>query len=262
MPTPFRCHHEPPTSSSTVYRPLLAEWVTLQNLPSTRLQLRRWARTHPILTGYTTPGDLIDAIDAADQDIAEQHLIALVRVHQTGNQLAGRILLQAMLPALHRIAAGRTLDDQHAVLAEFWIALSKLRITDTTTRIAASLKLNALRGVTKNRLTDDHSDPYPDPTQDVRDHQSPTLTAEEPDPDLADVITWAQRTNAITTSDAHLLTLAYLTEGTTITDLATHLGISTDAAKKRRTRAREKLVDAVRAQLAHDNDDLQLTQVA
>lgn len=257
MPTPFRCHHEPPTSVSAVYRPLLAEWVTLQDLPSTRLQLRRWARTQPVLTGYTTPGDLVDAIDAAPQDVAEQHLIALVRIYQDGNQLAGRILLQAMLPALHRIAAGRTLDDQHAVLAEFWIALSKMRITDTTTRIAASLKLNALRGVTKNRLTDDHSDPYPDPTQ----AQPHTLTAQEPDPDLSDVITWAHRTNAITTDDAHLLTLAYLTEGTTTTDLATHLGITLDAAKKRRTRAREKLVDAVRAQLAHDNNDL-LTQVA
>lgn len=243
---PFRQHHDAPLNVSAIYRPLLAEWVTLQHLPSTAIQLRRWARTHPILTDYPTPGDLVDAIDAAPQDIAEQHLIALVRIYQAGNQLAGRIVLQAMLPAINRIVANRSIDDQQSVLAEFWIVLSTITITDTTTRIAANLKLSTLRAITRPAR------PNPELLQaDPLIWHAPEATDDTTDTtDLADVIAWAHHTNAITTDEAAILTFAYTGHHTDYTrPLATHLGIAPEAAKKRCTRAREKLINAVRQQL-------------
>lgn len=244
----FRQHHDAPLNVSAIYRPLLAEWVTLQRLPSTTIQLRRWARSHPILTGYTTPGDLIDAIDAAPQDVAEQHLVALVRIYQAGNQLAGRIVLQAMLPAINRIVANRSVDDQQSVLAEFWIVLSTINVTDATTRIAANLKLSTLRGITRPARPDAevlYADPLTWHAPDERDQVADIDT-----PDIADVIAWARHINAITNDEAAILTYAYAGPHTDYTrPLAAHLAITPEAAKKRCTRAREKLINAVRHQL-------------
>lgn len=244
---PFRQHHDAPLNVSAIYRPLLAEWVTLQRLPSTTIQLRRWARTQPILTGYTTPGDLIDAIDAAPQDVAEQHLIALVRIYQAGNQLAGRIVLQAMLPAINRIVANRSIDDQQSVLAEFWIVLSTIAVTDTTTRIAANLKLSTLRAITRPTRPEPEvlqADPLIWRASDIAEDPTEAAT------DLVDVIAWAHNTNAITNDEAAILAFAYTGPHTDYTrPLAIHLGIAPEAAKKRITRAREKLINAVRQHL-------------
>lgn len=154
----FRSHHAtPPDVPSPLYRALLQEWADLHQRPSTTAALARWARAEPVLAGHTTPGAIVDAIDTAPRALKDDLMTALVRLAQTGHQLAGRIVLQAMLPKLVRITrqtAGGDRDNtwsedrRHIVIAEFWDVLAHYPLHQRNSSVAAGLALDTLHRVT------------------------------------------------------------------------------------------------------------------
>lgn len=100
----FRHHdHVPPQIASPYYARLVQEWIDLNAQPGTANTVHSWARAEPVLAGCARPGDVVDAIDAAPADGKDAILLALIRLTQGGEQLAGRIVLQAMLPKLGRL---------------------------------------------------------------------------------------------------------------------------------------------------------------
>ena len=161
MLSSFRYHDRRPLQvSSPLYRQLIDEWIDLNQLNSSRLAVRRWGRAEPALQGHGRPADLVDAVDGADAAGQDRMLLALVRLTQAGHQLAGRVLLQLMLPKLGRIAirtAGHgsdsawTEDRRHIVVAEFWDVISGYPVKRRTSRVAANLSLETLRRVTNPR---------------------------------------------------------------------------------------------------------------
>lgn len=111
-----------------VVRSLNAEWKEL-------------AAT-PVPVGWAVPeetfGELLRGI-RADPDA---RLGALLRCHAAGDQLAGRVVLQAMLGKLIRLAAH---DARHCVgdyVAECWLRLSGYPLARRPGRIAANLALD------------------------------------------------------------------------------------------------------------------------
>src|SRR5699024_811001 len=113
---------------------LTAEWTHLHQARHTQQHVRRWAHTHTILAGCTRIGDILDMIDASSRPTTDQILAALLDIHQHGERLAGRILLQAMLPALTRRARRCRMPDdidshdariQYTITA-FWAVITGL----------------------------------------------------------------------------------------------------------------------------------------
>lgn len=264
-------HHDrlPPRVASPLYRQLIQEWVHLNALQSSTVAAARWGRLEPVLAGHSRPADLVDGVDGATRDQQDAMLLALIRLTQAGHQLAGRVALQLMLPKLGRITnrtGGTTSDNawsedrRHIAVAEFWDVVATYPASRRTRTVAANLALETL-----HRLTAATRGPRPDLPVDEQDlHRvlpatpaSDRSTAGDltADADLVQVISWAVSTNVITADDGRLLQLVYLPNGGAgRVDAADQYGLSAAAVRQRCSRARRRLVTAVRAELTNDGD--------
>jgi hypothetical protein len=284
----FRQHDVAPDGVVVaLYRQLTQEWAQLHSLTSTRTQVRRWGRNEPALAGFTRPGDVVDAIDAGDHDRKNELLIALIRLFQEGQQLPGRIVLQALLPRLSRIGTSPGLstsssdagldDRRHVVLAEFWDVMSGYPVDRRPTRVAANLTLDTLHRVSGARRRPDEIpvDPADFAINSALDTaltsslsldrgvETQALEAVDedlrPDADLRQVITWGIHRNVITVDEAQLLTVSYLpgmgsptpsvsSSGCGFAAAAAELGCTQAAVRQRCSRAARKLAAAVHAE--------------
>lgn len=264
----FRQHWDAPEGiTSPLYRQLTQEWARLHDTPSTTLSVRRWGRIEPALAGYHQPGQIVDAIDAADHDRTNELLLALTRLFQSGHHLAGRIVLQALLPKLSKLAehadgmctASRETwdeDRRHITIAEFWDVMAHYPVERRTRAVAANLAFETLHRITGARKpppeipVDFHADPV----------ESASLVAIDSDPfneittddDLLHIITWGIQREVITSAEAQLLITVYSTQkgaGFGFTIAAEQLDLSAAAVRQRCSRTTRKLAGAVRAEL-------------
>lgn len=114
-------------------RSLNAEWAELQLLPA------------PVEWG--APAITIADVLAGIAHDPDARLGALLRCHAAGDALAGRVVLQAMLGKLVRLAAQ---DRRHGVsdyVAECWLRLAGYPLARRPHRVAANLALDTRRGV-------------------------------------------------------------------------------------------------------------------
>ncbi|MGF0118765.1 hypothetical protein ACQFYA_20930 [Promicromonospora sp. Marseille-Q5078] len=284
---PFRQHDVAPTGfASPLYRHLAQEWVQLQTSASTRSTLRRWARTEPALAGFARPGDIVDAIDSAPNARKNEILLALIRQFQGGQQLAGRTVLQAMLPKLAQTSAHTNPADctstsdtwaedrRHITIGDFWEVMTTYPVERRKNSVAANLAFDTLRRVTGVR--EQHYNDVPlDPSEFVRDYRSsgethrlhpsidpldlatidkdPTedITAEA---DLIDVMAWGVKAEVISLEDARLLAAVYLPDDPSVRRLGypeavEKFGCSMAMARKRCHKAIQKLKGAMAATL-------------
>ncbi len=117
--------------------------------PIVRSLNEEWDRlaARPVPTGWggaaRTVGEVLAGV-GADPDA---RLGELLRHHAGGDQLAGRVVLQAMLGKLVRLAAE---DRRHGVsdyVAECWLRLAGYPLARRPHRVAANLALDTRRGV-------------------------------------------------------------------------------------------------------------------
>jgi len=263
--TPFRRAGEQTVPlRDPFFRDLVEDWDRLGSMTSTWTRLlKRWARTQPSLIGISGPDEILYRIDhgtVADKDAI---LLALVTLTQQGQQLAGRVVLQAMLPKLCRMLNrtrprgddwAKQLDDQrHTAIAVFWEILATYPVQRRPERVAANLALDTLHELTKPArrpvvefpVTDDELGRHPQPTSDP-DEGPGTL---HPDCDLLEVVAWAVDMTAISPDEARLLVTVYVPEKGRLdyAAAAQDLGLSLTALRQRCSRARRRLIDAVRA---------------
>jgi len=279
----FRRHDMAPHDVvSPLYRQLTQEWADLHTTPSTTRTVRRWGRTEKALAGFTTPGEIVDAIDAAAHDRTNELLLCLIRLFQGGHQLAGRVVLQAMLPKLVKTAshAGSMCtassdtwaeDRRHITLAEFWDVMAQYPVDRRTSSVASNLALDTLHRVCGVRRPPGEVpvDPHDFRELDQADASDRTHRAwlaglsvsAEPlpcnelttDASLLQVIAWGMTSSVITRDEAQLLAASYLPEQTSgfgFADASAQLGLTQAAVRQRCSRAARKLRDAVRAEMA------------
>ena len=280
IPRLFRQHdHAPQDVVSPLFRQLTQEWADLHATPSITTTVRRWARTEAVLIGFTRPGDIVDAIDAGTNTQKNELLLALIRLFQGGQQLAGRIVLQALLPKLAKTAAHATgctssvdtwtEDRRHITLAEFWDVMARYPVDRRQSSVASNLALDTLHRVSGVRrpAIDIPVDPH-----DFRDFDQDygrdaarrtwlagmTSTDHTPisnltaDSDLLQVIAWGMASAVITQDEAQLLSISYLPEQTSgygFSDAAERFGLNQAAVRQRCSRAARKLTEAVRREL-------------
>ena len=252
-------------ATAGIFQALSSEWADLCTLPSMPQTLRRWAKAEPALCAAESLGDLLDRIDAGDRSVEDRYLLALVRLAQNGQQLAGRVLVQAMLPKLARFAATVrptsnddrwTEDRRHIVVATFWEIVHTYPADRRRTRVAANLALDTLHRLTRD-LRRPPADIPLDPEWLSRRVHQPTagrftdpgklIGILSPDADLLEVIAWGLDVKAITSDDASLLVRVYLADDDChgVASIARELHVSPAAIRQRCSRARRRLTSAV-----------------
>lgn len=114
-------------------RSLNAEWASLKRLP--------------VPEAWRTPAATLGELLAGIPDDPDARLGDLLRHHAAGDQLAGRVVLQAMLGKLIRLGA---LDVRHALgdyVTECWLQLVGYPLARRPRRIAANLAMDTRRAV-------------------------------------------------------------------------------------------------------------------
>lgn len=142
---------------SGIYGDLVEDWKRVCELPTVRSTMRKWAKSHPALSGFTSLPELLDEIDSAGVRRTDDLLSALIQLAQAGQQLAGQTVLQAMLPKLSRLASTATMDSNDANTFEerrqigvtvFWDLLATFPAERRRQRVAANLALDTLHKLT------------------------------------------------------------------------------------------------------------------
>lgn len=259
---PGPTEHRPPRTG--VFGQLSDDWRRVCRLHSTQHNLRRWAEAELVLEGAGSLGDLLDRIDAADAEGADRLLLALVRLAQGGQQLAGRVVLQAMLPKLARMArslrpAGNddrwAEDRRHIAVATLWEVIHAYPVARRESRVAANLALDTLHRLTSQQRKPPAEVPIaPEEAADrlaQRCYLDPheRLDAPTADSGLLEVITWGVGVGAVSRSEAALLARVYLPplDAGGAAALASEIDVTHAAARQRISRARRRLIAAVRA---------------
>lgn len=265
----FRQHTRAAHLNTPLLQQLCQEWAELHHSPTTSATLQRWQTTYPELDGLETPGAITDHIDAASQPEKDRVMLTLLEAFHDGDQLAGRILLQAMLPGLthltRRVRAPRgTHPDEtlQRTLTEFWAV-----ITTTTALpprgVAGRLQLDTLHGLTSHRRDADAWEEHTSAIADVFvddepagdeicvvrplvGEDSPVIGQGEYDADagLLELLLHARDTAVITASDAQFLAEVYVLSDN-MAHAARRLGKQPAAVRQRCTRLRQRLVSAV-----------------
>lgn len=269
----------PYIDASPLFRQLRDEWAQLNATPNTTHQVRRWARREQVLAGFDSLDAVVTYLNSKPaQASADSVLAALIRLFQSGHQLAGRIVLQCFLPKLAQMAkytdrgvATTSMwieERRQIVFAEFWDVLANYPIERRTSSVAGNLALDTLHRITGARKPpqvfeaplNDHSLADKAPLPDEAVH------AEElgPESDLRQVLSWARDNRVITVEEAEMLSVVYLAAaGYGFDQAADRWGLSRSAIKQRCSRVARRIAAAVRVELLDSETPVALgSQVA
>lgn len=267
-PTPFRSHDLLPTprdgAPRTLFTALLEEWVDLNRSRVTARTVQQWASRHPELQGAHRPADIVDTVDNAPADQQDAILLTLLRLTQAGEQLAGRILLQQMLPRLARLrrhikgpddlTTDRWTADESAQIfvATFWELIVTYPIGRRPSRVAANLALDILGHVHRILRHSSTEVVLPGRPLDnwVVDIIGPLYPPREPHPDsndddqLPSLLLWATDTGVLTPSAAQVMNSVYV-KGETPLEYSRRTGLTHAAVKQTCTRSKRRLREAL-----------------
>lgn len=248
-----------PTRAPVIIQNLVADWVQLNRCPTAGSTVATWAHQIPPFARLTTVGGIVDTLADADATTGDHILAELVGRYQGGDQLAGRVTLQAMLPALNRLARRARMPADidtiearsHHTISTFWLVLATTRATRC---LASRLQLDTLHALTQHQRQKTNTwEHYTDHTSTgTADIAAADIAAAEPhrdpaDIDLDDLLAWARSHQVLTHADVQLVADVYLTDPrqASYQAAATAAGITEAACRKRIQRARHRLTAAV-----------------
>ena len=295
-PMPFFEHHQVSALDGSLLAQLCREWVALNADPASCAAITSWGLEQPALTGFKTPGAVLDElVDGASPERVDAIAHALLERVRSDDQLAGRVLLQSMLPCLVNVSRrsmpprGTDHEEQlQRVLAEFWSVIGRPTSLPHR-RVLARLQLDTLHRVSSHRRSSDaweehttyqehsdHEQQLPeqissDPAGQtqlrlvVDNSPTPARASFDPEAGLYELVLSARAAGVITPPEAQFLVDVYLNgsaEENTLAEAARRLGLSHTAVRQRCTRLRSKLVDAVLSDLGEHGDDQPVRQAS
>lgn len=145
---------QPPT---VLFRRITDEWSRVADLPTAPRTIAKWAQTQPALAGVESLTGLLDAIDNGTAARRDAILLALLELAHDGDEMAGKTVLQAMLPKLSCITRSATMRGTEAVTTEercdltvdtFWIVMATYPTDRRRASVAANLGLDTLHQLT------------------------------------------------------------------------------------------------------------------
>lgn len=214
--------------------------------------------------GTRRAGELEEAMHNLPKAETNTALHELLTLEHAGHELAGRLVLQLMLPKVAHLTRSCTGFQEQRVpiwersmvaLEAMWEAIHTYPLRRTNS-VSGNLSLNALAIITKSHGT------YRDPRnmevpfsgefiEDILNEEAPNA-ADEPSwgdsafHDLVKLLTWAVDAEALTRDEVSLLARFDLGEQDERTALAEELELTPATLSKRVWRIRTKLIEAVR----------------
>jgi hypothetical protein len=140
-------------TSSDLAGQLNREWAELVGAPGTAPALTQWALTCPELTDVSTLDGVLALVARAVPSVRDAVLLALVERAQSGDALAGRTVLQAMLGKAVRVAGtvarrddvrGDREEALARAVAALWQAIATYPVARRPARVAANLALDTV----------------------------------------------------------------------------------------------------------------------
>ena len=132
---------------AAVLRRLDVEWSALQEDARTADACRRWASGAAALAGCTTPAEVLGRVGAAP-DVVLAHLLGET---VAGDRLAGRVVLQALLPKVVRMASVDPRAEVDDYVTAMWCEIASYPLARRPTSVAANLALDTLKAVRRER---------------------------------------------------------------------------------------------------------------
>ncbi|TDD98939.1 hypothetical protein [Jiangella asiatica] len=229
------------------------EWARLRTDDATAATVAGWAVRHPALAGCGCLDDVELAVAGADRRGADDLLLALLRLAQSGDGLAGRTVLQLMLGKAIRIAtshAGRDSRDnlEHAAVAALWATIATYPVARRPAKVAANLAMDTL-GAVSRELAHSRAETPAEPGSVADALGEAAARDDDGDLELVELLAWAVEAGTISAADATLVLDIYAPapgqEGGRAA--AERRGISWPAARQRASRAVRKLARSVRS---------------
>ena len=220
---------------AVVLRQLDAEWVALQDDERATAACRRWSGAAPALAGCGGPVDVLGRVAAAP-DAVLGHLLAEAAA---GDPLAGRVVLQALLPKVVRMAAvdpAAAVDDYVTAL---WCEIAVYPLARRPVSVAANLALDTLKAVRRERHPAADVVTSPDVVllaADRRPGQVLAASSGSAGTSAADVLALARQHRLVDHRTADLLRSVYA-EGLSGESAARRHGLSPGAVRLRCSRA-------------------------
>lgn len=128
---------------------LTTEWEALGRGPASRRSVAGWAIGCPGLQGSATLDEVLAAIGERPDEV----LGRLLAADADGCPLAGRVVLQAMLPKLIVMSRRDTRADFTDYLSQLWLRIRTYPLARRPERIAANLALDTLKAVKSEQGT-------------------------------------------------------------------------------------------------------------
>ncbi|MGN7157752.1 hypothetical protein ACTHRK_16855 [Dietzia cercidiphylli] len=243
------------TPYPSLWTALNTDWDYVRTSASSRSRMALWRRSYPALA----PHHDLDAILDAIRQEPNPPMAALITAHQSGDTLAGRVLLQAMVGRLVRAARYarvgsdyRCFDDSadkfreraQITVAAFMTVLAT--VPTNSKNLPASLYLRTLDAVTKEPPTPDIV-PIPDTVYDGSSNLqvADPYTPEEASVDVDTVLVWATSNGSVTAEEVALIRRCYVSDGEDWKAIAADLDITYTALRKRASRALNRLREGV-----------------
>lgn len=237
-PSPAR-----PGAGAHFVEALEQEWHALVRSDLAAATVQQWGRRHPVaLAGCRTPADVLIAVRTSP----DRTLLALLEQVSEGDMVAGRVVVQTMLPKL--ITMSRR-DREHE-LADYvswlWLVASAYPVARRRHRVAANLALDTLKEVTRHRQR--REIPYRSESLDLLESErwAARTGGCGPDGDLVDTLTAATvinnafRLGLLDDLTVRVLTVVY-DHGLPGKEAAAQLGMSVDSVRWRCSRAVRRL---------------------
>ena len=228
-------------ANPSVVEQLEHEWrqLTAARVAAT---LPDWRDRKPPLRRFDSPQRLLAVLHAAPAAETDPPLLALLELARS-EQLAGRVVLQALLPALRAqarriIAPGRAQDEVWELLLYCaWEAISGYPLARRRLHVARKLYFETLHH-TSRRLQPPHwRHPAPAGPVDESTDGEPEAAPSEP----AETLLLAAIEAGLLEPDSAELILLTRIDGIPLRLLARHLGTGYDALRKRRQRGEHAL---------------------
>lgn len=218
-------------SSRSLPTRLNAEWRELCADGDAAATVGSWPRTQPALACVTALEQVPRRVSGADPGTRDDILWALLTLAQADDQLAGRAVLQVMMPKAVRVAMGvlrrpdvaGDRDEAFATaVAALWQVIARYPIERRPKRVAANLAMDTLAVVQRGHTGSSHfARTFPErPCADLREVCEPAQRDVDiddlsgpVDAELLMLLAWGVRTGVLQLEQARFLARAYGLDG-------------------------------------------------
>lgn len=215
------------------------EWEAICSATLNR-RLRRWSEREPALRPFTSATELLASLRRRRGDNLAEDAVLVALLRQADDPLAGRVVLQALLPGLKRLA-GRFLFETgereelwSLLLAHLWAGIRSYPLERRPRKVAANLLLDAAHATLAELARERRLRAQPPAMALATEAPADRREQEEV------VLARAVRAAALSRQEAQLILRSRI-EGESLAEIAAEEGVGYDALRMRRRRAELRL---------------------